>query len=512
MIKELMRTLKSLAKFLARNKDLRSDNDGELSLIAPHLKRAIGYPDQLEISLLLAELGKAFRREISPTTHRREPSYSRWLRSLARKIRRSSIPENSRLAAYLELLTGNFLEMLPARTDEATKANRVFDLLDQVFPDGPRNWSRVRIHRLWWSTTDAFQKDLDKEDHEYSGESKKWFEPKDESRSSDSVTRLRDVFISGHGFFFIDNELILADPGSEPGADFVSGHSGLIQSHHLSLSEGRVQRVLLRGDSTKTLEKGFDMIGRNSSNYWHSLIEYAPRLKFYQREMGPILASYDFPLAIKHCLKLLLPKRTPVVYVRRDESVFINRLEVAKYFTAAYDSFGANMASLAGLDDSGLQWLREQLFDRLGGVPTGESPKKFFVNRESNYRNANGWDELTQALVKQGFSAVNLSGLGIADQIQLFGNANEIVGVGGAHWANLIFCRPGTKVHSLTSAAMAPWVGHETIASKFDVQYTCIVNPGQSRETSPDWLSYLHGDFSIDKKHVLETINERNAY
>ena len=52
---------------------------------------------------------------------------------------------------------------------------------------------------------------------------------------------------------------------------------------------------------------------------------------------------------------------------------------------------------------------------------------------------------------EKGFSILTLSDLSFIDQTKLFYNASEIVGLHGAGFANLVFCKPGTKILELKS-------------------------------------------------------------
>ncbi len=60
-------------------------------------------------------------------------------------------------------------------------------------------------------------------------------------------------------------------------------------------------------------------------------------------------------------------------------------------------------------------------------------------------------DALMATLGPLGFRRVVLSELDHADQVSLFRNAEVIVAPHGAGLANLIFCRPGTRVFELTN-------------------------------------------------------------
>jgi len=73
---------------------------------------------------------------------------------------------------------------------------------------------------------------------------------------------------------------------------------------------------------------------------------------------------------------------------------------------------------------------------------------------------------------KNGFENVRLSDLHFADQVQLFYQADYIVGLHGAAFANLVFCRPNTKVLEFQSTTAGQVI--ENIAKANNLIYSSI--------------------------------------
>jgi capsular polysaccharide biosynthesis protein len=57
-------------------------------------------------------------------------------------------------------------------------------------------------------------------------------------------------------------------------------------------------------------------------------------------------------------------------------------------------------------------------------------------------------------LASFGFMTVNPANYSFAEQVELFANADEVVGVMGAALTNTVFCRPGTKIVCLAPVSM----------------------------------------------------------
>ena len=78
------------------------------------------------------------------------------------------------------------------------------------------------------------------------------------------------------------------------------------------------------------------------------------------------------------------------------------------------------------------------------------------IEKESNF--------LMQYLLKKDFVPVRLGEIMFSEQVDLFNNANYIIGLHGAGFANLAFCKPGTKVIEFRSSTSGQL--YENIAKK----------------------------------------------
>ena len=81
-------------------------------------------------------------------------------------------------------------------------------------------------------------------------------------------------------------------------------------------------------------------------------------------------------------------------------------------------------------------------------------------------------NEVKQYLLKNNFIPVKLHEIKFSEQVELFYNADIIIGLHGGGFANLAFCKPGTKVIELTHANAGTAI--ENIAKKNDLNYTSI--------------------------------------
>jgi len=71
---------------------------------------------------------------------------------------------------------------------------------------------------------------------------------------------------------------------------------------------------------------------------------------------------------------------------------------------------------------------------------------KLYITRHAQWRNMTNNDEVETYFVSQGFKVIEAHKLDYDAKIRLFQRATEIVGPYSSGFANLVFCRPGTKV------------------------------------------------------------------
>lgn len=111
------------------------------------------------------------------------------------------------------------------------------------------------------------------------------------------------------------------------------------------------------------------------------------------------------------------------------------------------------------------------------------APKRIYVSRlGSQKRELVNEAELEAALAARGFTIVRPETLSVRDQIALFHRAETIVAPAGAALANILFCKPGTKVFEIQpSNFIGVWV--RNIALLADVDWRAFFAPSPLSET-----------------------------
>jgi len=88
-------------------------------------------------------------------------------------------------------------------------------------------------------------------------------------------------------------------------------------------------------------------------------------------------------------------------------------------------------------------------------------------------RSVSNENEVKSYLLKKDFVPVRLGEIMFSEQVDLFNNADYIIGLHGAGFANLAFCKPGTKVIEFRSSTSGQL--YENIAKKNNLNYNSII-------------------------------------
>ena len=151
---------------------------------------------------------------------------------------------------------------------------------------------------------------------------------------------------------------------------------------------------------------------------------------------------------------------------------------------------------------SAVTWLREHL--KASG--RSDTPRRVFVTRGDvpHSRRYVQEAELRPWLERHGFAVVDPGALGVQEQIDLFANAEVVVGPHGAGLANITFCQPGARVLELFAATYVHLGLRNIVGAVEGVDYHYLVADGRHRVGRPMQGNY--DDVSIPASVVRDAV------
>ena len=153
------------------------------------------------------------------------------------------------------------------------------------------------------------------------------------------------------------------------------------------------------------------------------------------------------------------------------------------------------------------QWLKES-FLKKNKKSDKKNIKKFYIDRGDDSLNIpaqrliSNEDEVKKCLLENNFVPIKLHETKFSDQVDLFNNAECIVGLHGGGFANLAFCEPGTKVIELRSSNSG--VPIENLAKKNDLKYHSIIV--EAKQIEKFEFPNQQGSIQIPIKNLIKVL------
>jgi len=221
--------------------------------------------------------------------------------------------------------------------------------------------------------------------------------------------------------------------------------------------------------------------GGGNNNYWHWLVDVLPRLALCNKTVH--LSEIDYFLLPDHIKKFQI-ETLDCLNIPRQKRLSSKKFRHISAKKLIVTDHPVVISGDATQDTHNIPrwiilWLKEVFLNKK--FKTNKINKnKIYIDRgesDRNYlpqRQISNEDEVKKYLLKNNFISIKLQDIDFVKQIDLFHNAECIVGLHGAGLANLVFCKEKTKVVELRSSNAGPM--YENIAKKNNLNYNSIIS------------------------------------
>lgn len=311
---------------------------------------------------------------------------------------------------------------------------------------------------------------------------------------------LTNVSVMACGLIIDQSSNVICD---DPGVSFRSSFNSGIHKF-VSFVDGHSTRALVNqfgNSSAPHFESAASLLGRNSSNYYHSLIEYIPRAFTLKREVphfdGVVLANDDLPPSCKILLEQIVAPLV-VVYLEPYEIATVDRLVVPDFHSAISDRPTPDWFQSSSITWWPVEQLRSFVLARCS--PFSKSDKIFLGRRvdSANSRTAVNQSQLKRIAESNGYEFVDTSSMTIVEQAECFNSARRIVGPGGAAFSNLIFASEGCEVLGLVGENLRGFSAHSNLAGHFGANFRYVTGKHLYRlRWGDEFEAQLHSSFVV---------------
>lgn len=250
--------------------------------------------------------------------------------------------------------------------------------------------------------------------------------------------------------------------------------------------------------------------GAAKNNYWHWIFDVLPKIGIFKKSRERSPDFYLLPsLKKKYQIDSLYELNIPIKKLLDGEKY--KHIKSHKILSVDHPNVFKNnpSTSIQNIPFWIIKWLKKQYVNN--NKQKTLFPKKIFINRDEDShtekRKLVNNNEVKSFLEKCGFTSVTLSKYEFKKQVKLFNNANFIVGLHGAGFANIVFSKPKTKVLEIKSKSSGNVITN--LAKKCSMEYTSYVD----RDTKSINNQDSHTKVDIEKlKKLIFSLEQRRKH
>ena len=246
--------------------------------------------------------------------------------------------------------------------------------------------------------------------------------------------------------------------------------------------------------------------GAGNENYWHWLFDVLPKLLLCSKTLD--LSDVDYFLLPNHVKKFQIESLNclNIPEHKRLSSKKFRHIKAKELIITDHPVVitGNDTEDTHNIPAWIIKWTRSVFLNQNTAI-NKEKKNKIYIdrsdtnNRSQPQRYISNEDEVKKYLSEKNFIFVKLHEISFKEQIDLFYNAECIVGIHGAGFSNIVFCKNGTKIIELQSAHAGPM--YENLAKKNNLNYTSIAV--EAEQGSPNQQGYIYIPINSLKK-ILE--------
>lgn len=266
--------------------------------------------------------------------------------------------------------------------------------------------------------------------------------------------------ISSSAFWVKDTLITYRTPGERFNEGFVKVH------------DSRNAKVIRK--EIEQLDEGFFLGGNGSWNWFHYMVEIMPKLLFFNPKHTQTIfvheAAQDTP-GMQTVLKILTEGQFTIQYLSPEKTYQVKKLYYINDFNhVQFNRFDGQIKAEGTFYHA--EMTRRFSDKILTYFPEKNGlPDKIFLYRKNTHRVAANQDQILEYLKDFGFIPICLEELPLEQQAGYFKNASFIIGISGAAWTNMLFCRNQPKALCFTPENSVSFSAFSSLGRIFEVDF-----------------------------------------
>lgn len=325
------------------------------------------------------------------------------------------------------------------------------------------------------------------------------------------VALFRDCLTFPRSNLVLKGDRLIYDLAAHPRSAVADIKDGINPGQIMTAVYGASRALVEEPGETHRLDAGLMMFGLQSKNYGHWLLEFVPRMLWFNDPACPS----DFPICIddhmpdthRQIVALIDERDRPILPLPGLATRF-GELGVAPVPTFfPFDTRMGHPVYDAVWPADVLAVLRETVLGKLAarGTDLRRTGRRIVLSRRGFVqRQLLNEAEIVDALTRRGFEVVYPELMSFADQIATYHSADVIVGSASSALTNCIFCNANAKVVALI---------HENRSFNFRGYTSMIASSGarvqfiRGSTAVDETLHPFHANYTVDPATVLRGLD-----
>ena len=251
--------------------------------------------------------------------------------------------------------------------------------------------------------------------------------------------------------------------------------------------------------------------GGGNNNYWHWLLDVLPRFSLCSKFVN--LNEIDYFL-LPSILKKFQEETLDCLNIpkhKRISSEKFRHIKAKELIMTDHPLVTSGNATKDNLNIHNwiISWLRFN-FLNLNTITEQKIKNKIYIDRNNTTSNQkpqrliSNEDEIKKYLLKNNFIFVKLHETSFREQVNLFNNAECIVGLHGAGFVNVVFCKPGTKIIELRGLSTGDTINN--LSKKNNLNYSSI--DVESKDVYKFKYPTQHGSIKVPINSLIKVIEK----
>ena len=247
--------------------------------------------------------------------------------------------------------------------------------------------------------------------------------------------------------------------------------------------------------------------GAGNSNFWHWMFDVLPRLALCEEVTDLNFIDFFLLPDTEEKFQMETLDLLNISKEKRLSSKFFRHIHCPELFVTnhPYAITGDITHDTQNIPSWIAKWFKKKYINK-GFINNSNLPKKIYIDRKDSkwchVRSIINEDEVKNFLNKKGFKSLIMKDFHFNDQVKIFNNAEIVIGLHGAAFANLCFCKPGTKVIELGTATTGKMIENmATINELIHKSISCVPSKFEYNQSG-------HINVSIDLlKKTIDNFN-----